>query len=258
MNSKKMLVNQEIEVINMSKIATVTLTVLLLLTMKKVSASAIERNEPSRNLQSVEKTFSVGNEKRGLRATIMTKDSVVEVVHVGEKMQQGSSEGFTNIVARVYIHTIIPDTYDFALSRSGRILWLVVPIEMDGLPSGGRFHAIYPLLRDDATNQYDFMSKQRTIIEDRYGIVRNAISLTGLIRDVSRSMRAKGDSITVKQERMLTDLHIACPEGESAIVSGKLGAEYSFTVEIGLGEDCRFWAKNCEVIHINEQEDPVK
>lgn len=249
-----LLMKHEIEMIDMNKTPIVAIAVILI-SLGIGLASATERDGRGKSREPVEKTFSVGNETLRIRATIVTKDSVVEVVHMGEKTQQGSSKGMSNIVARVYIHSLIPETYDFALSRSGRILWFVVPVAKDGLPPGGRFHAIYPLLRDDATNQYDLIRKRRPVVEDRHGVVRNAIDLTGILRGVSRFVRAKDGSITAIQERTLTDLRIECSEGESAIVSGKLGSKYSFSGEIGLGNDCRFWARGFEINEIAQQKE---
>ncbi len=205
-------------------------------------------------LKSVERTACVSNETFRFRSKIMEEDSVVEIVRERVKTGKAPAEGCTNAAARVFIPDLVAGIHNFALSQSGRIIWLVVPTK-GGLPSMRTDHKIYPLLLDNATQQYDFLIKRVSVAEDRPGRIFNTINLTTLIRTELIYLAHSGIKIDSRTGRAITELNIESSENDGAMINGKLGTKYSFTFKVWLDERYRFHSSNCVIKEITQNDE---
>ncbi len=239
----------------MRKISIVASTVVLIF-FGLGSTSVTERDGRGNSREPVEKMFSVEGETLRLRATITDDCSAIEIMHASDKTQSGSTEDVTKIVARVVVRDLVPEAYDFALSRSGRMLWLVA--HSDELLPGGRKLTVYPLLRDNETQQYDFVRIQVSVAGGRHIAAASSLDLIRLLEEIGRDMRKKGTPFSLGLKPTIADLRIECPKGESAIVSGKIGAKYSFSGEVSLEKNNRVGAKDFKINEIDQQENFTK
>jgi hypothetical protein len=207
------------EEITMKKLVSLGFLAMALLQSVRLSASqsaVVSNAVPHVRVKAVQ----FGEKKVKLKAELRSDHGAIQI-----RREDEMDVSQTNApLAEVAVSTVGPCGFDFAATPTGDLMWVFV--QQVCTPGRGLFCLVYPLTKEQGGNYTHRMTRRS--VGGKQIEVPIQLDLTSVIQDKVVASIQRGMPLALGRGARISDVQLESTNAASVVVTGKLGANYSF------------------------------
>lgn len=175
------------------------------------------------------KEVQIAGKKINLKAELTAARGLLQI----RQWDRSADANMNGVVADVAVNELGRCGFDFAMTPTGDILWVFV----QQISAGSRQPVclIYPLVQEhNGTTKYAHLTMKKQIRSKQYDVLAS-LDLTALLRNLVIGSFQKGHPLSLGREAHISDVQLDSTKAASVVVTGNIGANYSFCGTVMLG-----------------------